>query len=52
MNHLLNSCPYTAQLWDQLALIMRTSDRHRDSIIDTISEWRDQAFHSPLLNHI
>jgi hypothetical protein len=52
MNHLLNSCPYTAQLWDQLALIMRTSDRLRDSIIDTISEWRDQAFHSPLLNRI
>jgi hypothetical protein len=52
MNHLLNSCPYTAQIWDQAALIMRTSDRHRDSILDTITNWRDQDFHSPLLNRI
>jgi hypothetical protein len=41
MNHLLNSCPYTAQLWDQVALIMRTLDRHRDSILETITNWRD-----------
>jgi hypothetical protein len=26
---------------------MRTSDRQRDSIIDTITNWRDQAFHLP-----
>ena len=44
MNHLLNSCPYTAQIWDQSALIMRTSDRKRDNVIDTITEWRDQVF--------
>jgi hypothetical protein len=52
MNHLLNSCSYTAQLWDQAAIIMRKSDRQRESVIDTIAEWRDQAFHSPLLNRI
>jgi ribonuclease HI len=52
MNHLLNSCPYTAQIWDQAAIIMRTSDRLRDSILETIMEWRDKAFHSPYLNHI
>jgi hypothetical protein len=52
LNHLLNSCPYIAQIWDQVALIMHTSDRNRDSIIDTITDWRDQAFHSPLLNSI
>jgi hypothetical protein len=52
MNHLLNTCPYTAQLWDQAAIIMRTSDRLRDSIIETIMHWRDQAFRSPLLNRI
>jgi ribonuclease HI len=52
MNHLLNSCSYTAQLWDQLAIIMRTTDRQRESIIETIAEWRDHAFHSPLLNRI
>jgi ribonuclease HI len=52
MNHLLNSCSYTTQLWDQAAIIMRKSDRQRESVIDTIAEWRDQAFHSPLLNRI
>jgi ribonuclease HI len=52
MNHLLNTCPYTAQIWDQAATIMRTSDRLRDSIIATITNWREQAFQSPLLNRI
>jgi hypothetical protein len=52
MNHLLNSCHYTAQIWDQAAIIMRTSDRSRDSILATITNWRDQAFHSPLLNRV
>jgi hypothetical protein len=52
MNHLLNTCSYTAQVWDQSAQIMRTSDRKRDNVIDTIADWRDQAFQSPLLNRI
>jgi hypothetical protein len=52
MNHLLNTFPYTAQIWDQEVLIMRTSDHHRDSILATITHWRDQAFHSLLLNCI
>jgi hypothetical protein len=52
MNHLLNSCSYTAQLWDQVAIIMRKSDRQRESVIATIAEWRDHAFQSPLLNRI
>jgi hypothetical protein len=47
MNHLLNTCPYTAQIWDQAATIMRTSDRLRDSILATITNWRDQAFPVP-----
>jgi hypothetical protein len=52
VNHLLNSCPYTAQIQDQSALIMCTSDRKRDNIIDTITYWRDQVFHSSYLNRI
>jgi hypothetical protein len=52
MNHLLNSCHYTTQIWDQVVLIMRTSDRCRDSILTTITEWRDQDFQSPLLNRV
>jgi hypothetical protein len=52
MNHLLTSCPYTTQIWDQMALIMRTSDYVRDNVADTIADWRDHPFHSPLLNRI
>jgi hypothetical protein len=52
LNHLLNTCPYTAQVWDQVAIIMRTSDRLRDSVIDTLSNWRDKAFSSPYLNRV
>ena len=37
MNHLLNYCHYIAQIWDQAALIMRTLDRHKDSILETIA---------------
>jgi hypothetical protein len=52
MNHLLNSCHYTAQIWDQATLIMRTSHRCRDNMLTTISNWRDQDFHPPLLNRV
>ena len=52
MNHLLNSCSYTSQLWDQVAITMRTSDRRQESVIETIANWRDHAFKSPLLNRI
>jgi len=41
MEHFLNSCHYTAQLWDQVALVMHTSNRHRDNILETITNWRD-----------
>jgi hypothetical protein len=52
MNHLLNTCPYNAKVWDHCATIMRTSDRKRDNISNTIEEWRDEAFQSPVLNRI
>jgi hypothetical protein len=52
LNHLLNTCPYTTQVWDQVAISMRTSDRLRDSVIETILNWRDQAFGSPYLNRV
>jgi hypothetical protein len=31
---------------------MRTSDRNRDSIQGTITDWRNEAFQSPILNRI
>jgi hypothetical protein len=52
MNHILNTRPYSAQIWDQATIIMRTSDRLRNSIIETLENWRDAAFHSPILNRV
>jgi hypothetical protein len=52
MNHLLNIFPFSTQVWDHCASIMHTSDRKRDNISTTIEEWREVAFHSPILNHI
>jgi hypothetical protein len=52
LNHLLNTCPYTAQVWDQVAIIMRTSNQLRDSVIETLLNWRDQDFSSPYLNRV
>jgi len=51
-NHILNTFPFTAQVWDQAVLIMCTSDRNRDSIQGTLTNWRDEAFQSPILNRI
>lgn len=52
MNHLLNICPFSTQVWDHCASIMRTSDRKRDNISTTIEEWREVVFDSPILNCI
>ena len=52
MNHLLNICPYSTQIWDQAAIIMRISDRLKNSVIETLENWRDAAFHSPVLNRV
>jgi hypothetical protein len=51
-NHLLNLCSYNSHLWDQCASIMRTSDRNRLGIRETMEEWRDSIFQSPILNRI
>jgi hypothetical protein len=51
-NHLLNLCPYSSCIWDQSASIMRTSDRNRIGLKETIEGWRSSTFHSPILNRI
>jgi hypothetical protein len=39
--------PYNSHLWDQCANIMRTSDRNRLGIRETIEGWRDSIFNLP-----
>jgi hypothetical protein len=52
MEHLLNNCHYSQQIWDWGAQAMRRSQRHRDSIRDTIVNWETISFHNPILQRI
>eukprot|EP00253_Pinus_taeda_P022901 PITA_22901 len=40
MNHLFNSCEWASQLWLWMEAILEDSDRNRDSIQDSITNWR------------
>eukprot|EP00253_Pinus_taeda_P022158 PITA_22158 len=40
MNHLFNSCEWASQLWLWMEAIMEDSNRNRDSIQDSITNWR------------
>ena len=52
MEHLLNNCHYSQQIWDWGAQAMRRSQRNRDSIQDTLVNWETISFHNPILQHI
>jgi hypothetical protein len=52
MEHLLNQCPLSGEIWDQVAQIMRRSNRNRDSIINTIENWGSNVYQNPILNII
>ena len=41
MNHLLNECPYTAELWDWSVGIFCQSNKIRGNISATISTWKE-----------
>jgi hypothetical protein len=47
MEHLLNQCSFSAEIWDQVAQIMRKTNRARDNIINTIENWGSTAFQQP-----
>eukprot|EP00253_Pinus_taeda_P017898 PITA_17898 len=40
MNHLFNSCEWASQLWLWMEAIMEDTDRNKDSIQDSITNWR------------
>jgi hypothetical protein len=41
MNHLLDECPYTSEVWDWVAGIFQQSNRVRDNISTTINTWKE-----------
>jgi hypothetical protein len=44
MEHLLNNCHYSQQIWDWGAQAMRRSKRNRGSIRDTLANWETISF--------
>jgi hypothetical protein len=52
MEHLLNTCHYSQQIWDWGAQAMRRSQRNRSSIRETLVNWDVVSFHNPILQRI
>jgi ribonuclease HI len=52
VEHLLNLCHYSQQIWDWGATAMRRSQRNRGSIRDTLVNWETFSFHNPILQRI
>jgi hypothetical protein len=52
MEHLLNNCHYSQQIWDWGAQAMRRSQWNRGSIRDTLANWGTGPFHNPILQRI
>jgi len=50
--HLFNACPYSQQVWDFGAQIMRKSSRNRSCINSTIENWDNISYNNPILNCI
>lgn len=52
MEHLLNSCIFTSRLWNFFATVFNQFDRDRDSITNTINNWRNNFSNYEILNTI
>jgi hypothetical protein len=52
MEHLLNTCHYSQQIWDWGAQAMRRSQRDRSSIRETLVNWDVVSFQNPILQRI
>jgi len=50
LNHILNTCPIACALWDDMAFIFRPTDKNRDSIGLTLSNWRITMSNNNLIN--
>ena len=52
MEHLLNQCPFSISLWNNIANICKRTDRYPDSVTDTIKNWHKHPFQNSILNRI
>jgi hypothetical protein len=52
VEHFLNSCSFSSELWDQGASLFQQSNRHRDNIHDTLASWHNNIYENLMLNRI
>jgi len=50
MDHLLKLCPFTSNVWDWVASIIRHSDRDSLSISNTLKNWRNNFSGNEIIN--
>jgi hypothetical protein len=50
MEHLLNNCPISEEIWNQATQLMRRTKRANNNIINTIRDWGPESYKSPILN--
>ena len=52
MNHLLDSFPFAAAMWDKGVMRFRRSDRRRGQPSQTLREWCPSAYKNPIIRTI
>ena len=52
IDHLLDACPFTSQLWDLVAGDFRRTNRVKGNITETLKKWTDYPFESNILNQL
>jgi hypothetical protein len=50
MEHLLNNCPLSEDIWNQASQRMRRTKRDKNNITSNIRDWGFGSFKSPILN--
>jgi hypothetical protein len=50
MEHLLNNCPLSENIWNQATQFIRRTKRVKNNIISTIRDWGSGSFKIPILN--
>ena len=51
-NHLLDSCPFAAAIWDKGAMGFRRSDRKRAQPVRNLMEWNQKTFKNKIIKTI
>jgi len=51
MEHVVNSCSVSNNLWQNYQQLFEITERNLGSIKITIEQWRNKPYHNTILNH-